>query len=126
MTSQEFVYWLQGFLEVANPQTIDAKQLQVIKDHIALVLYKVTPNRNQEVEPYVSPFVTHPTIPGRWINSIPMEDLKCVQVTCDRGDKVSDALKATEMSHTIAIHTNGWNRNDDVFGHLRWGPEGSC
>lgn len=48
MTSQEFVFWLNGFFEIADPKTMDEKQIQVIKDHIALVLNKVTPDRNKE------------------------------------------------------------------------------
>lgn len=41
----QFVYWLQGFIEIENPKIINEHQLQVIKDHIALVLTKVMPDR---------------------------------------------------------------------------------
>lgn len=37
MTPINFVYWLQGFLEVSNPQTIDETQLQEIRNHLILV-----------------------------------------------------------------------------------------
>lgn len=46
MTSENFIYWLQGFLEIQNPEVIDKNQVQIIKDHISLVLNKVTPLRN--------------------------------------------------------------------------------
>ncbi len=42
MTSENFVYWLQGFLEIGNPETISKEQIQEIKNHIALVLRKIT------------------------------------------------------------------------------------
>jgi hypothetical protein len=37
MTTEQFTYWLQGFMEVANPSTLDERQTQIIKDHLALV-----------------------------------------------------------------------------------------
>jgi hypothetical protein len=45
MTPEQFVYWLQGALEIMDPKQLDEKQIQVIKDHIALVLKKETPKR---------------------------------------------------------------------------------
>lgn len=47
MTANEFVYWLQGFLEVAKPTVISAEQTQEIKNHIGLVLTKVTPDTSK-------------------------------------------------------------------------------
>lgn len=49
MTPEQFIYWLQGFMEVADPKSMDEKQLQVVKDHIALVLKKETPNRSLQI-----------------------------------------------------------------------------
>ncbi len=43
MTPQDFVYWLQGYIELQDPKTINEQQVQIIKDHIALVLKKETP-----------------------------------------------------------------------------------
>lgn len=48
MTSEQFTYWLQGFMETADPETIDAKQTQIIKDHLALVFTKETPSYSEE------------------------------------------------------------------------------
>lgn len=45
MTPEQFVYWLQGCLEITDPKSLGEKEIQVIKDHIALVLKKETPNR---------------------------------------------------------------------------------
>lgn len=43
MTPENFIYWMQGFLEIQDPKNITEQQVQVIKDHIALVLKKETP-----------------------------------------------------------------------------------
>lgn len=42
MTSQDFCYWLQGYLEVSNPALIKEKELAIIKEHLNLVFSKVT------------------------------------------------------------------------------------
>lgn len=57
MNSEQFIFWLQGYLELANPSSLDEKQIQIIKDHIALVLTKVTPDRNPIVTttPIINP-----------------------------------------------------------------------
>ena len=44
MTAENFIYWLQGFMEIADPSRLDEKEIKVIRDHINLVLTKVTPN----------------------------------------------------------------------------------
>jgi hypothetical protein len=66
MTTEQFTYWLQGFMEVANPTTLDEKQIQIIKDHLALVLDKQTPDRNTPTwtpEWPVIPGTTTPVVP---------------------------------------------------------------
>lgn len=37
MTSRDFVYWFQGFLEISDAKTLDEKQLECIRKHLALV-----------------------------------------------------------------------------------------
>lgn len=37
MTSRDFAFWLQGFLEVADTEQIDKKQTDIIKKHLNLV-----------------------------------------------------------------------------------------
>jgi hypothetical protein len=37
MKSTEFCYWLQGLFELANPQSLDARQTDLIKRHLNLV-----------------------------------------------------------------------------------------
>lgn len=58
MTERDFVYWLQGYLELSDKENIPGfseTQVQIIKDHIKIVLEKKTPNRmtgyTQETRP---------------------------------------------------------------------------
>jgi hypothetical protein len=54
MTPQEFTYWLQGYMEVADPETIGEKETAMIKEHLALVFNKVTTTIKEDV-PFCSP-----------------------------------------------------------------------
>jgi len=46
MDAINFVYWMQGFLELGDiKKGMTPEQIQIVKDHIALVLHKVTPDR---------------------------------------------------------------------------------
>jgi hypothetical protein len=55
MTPEQFVYWLQGYTEVAGV-TPTRNQWQVIKDHLQTVFHKETPH----VQPYVTPLEITP------------------------------------------------------------------
>ncbi len=44
MTPEQFVYWLNGFFELGKPVGLSAQQVESIKDHLALVMKKVTPH----------------------------------------------------------------------------------
>ena len=43
MNERDFIYWLQGMLENLDGDTLDKKKLQSVKDHLKLVMTKVTP-----------------------------------------------------------------------------------
>ena len=47
MTSENFAYWIQGYFEISGNSTLSDTQVQIIKDHLALVFNKVTPKRSQ-------------------------------------------------------------------------------
>lgn len=49
MTSENFCYWLQGYLELTSQDNLTAEQIQIINDHLALVLDKQTPQRKKTV-----------------------------------------------------------------------------
>jgi len=49
MSQQDFVFWLQGFVEINNSDEPPTKeQWQIIKDHLQLVFNKVTPKYSPE------------------------------------------------------------------------------
>lgn len=39
MTSREFCYWVQGLLELGEPQTLTAKQVAILKKHLNMVFF---------------------------------------------------------------------------------------
>lgn len=43
MTAEQFAYWLQGYAEL-HDEAPTAEQWQSIRDHLATVFVKVTPN----------------------------------------------------------------------------------
>ncbi len=43
MTPENFCYWLQGLFEVGGAESLNSAQTQIVKDHLALVFTKVTP-----------------------------------------------------------------------------------
>lgn len=47
MTPENFIYWLQGKLEIGDTKSLNEQEVQIIKDHIALVLKKETPKRHE-------------------------------------------------------------------------------
>ena len=44
MKAQDFTYWLQGFFELSESETLSEAQVDMIKSHLALVFNKVTPD----------------------------------------------------------------------------------
>lgn len=39
MFSRDFVYWLQGWLEIEDPKSIPEDKLDIIKNHLNLVFH---------------------------------------------------------------------------------------
>lgn len=51
MDEKNFCYWLNGYFELTDKLCLDSKQVQIIKDHLALVFDKVTPKYTEGVFP---------------------------------------------------------------------------
>lgn len=51
MTPEQFVYWLQGWLELSESPTLSETQVQVVKDHIAKVLTNVPAQAERRYHP---------------------------------------------------------------------------
>lgn len=45
-----FVYWLQGHLEITNQKGMTEEQVEKVRDHIKLVLEKVTPEKTERAD----------------------------------------------------------------------------
>lgn len=43
MNERDFIYWLSGFLESSDPKILFEDQVKTIKEHLDLVVKKVTP-----------------------------------------------------------------------------------
>ena len=39
MKSEQFVFWLQGFFELSESNTLSEKQVEIVKNHLKLVFY---------------------------------------------------------------------------------------
>jgi hypothetical protein len=63
MTAEQFVYWLQGFMEINDPGYISKSETRVIKDHLALVFDKQTPA--QEITTIPVPTTTPVAVPNK-------------------------------------------------------------
>jgi hypothetical protein len=53
MTERDFVYWLQGFFEMANPTTLTPEQVKMIKDHLGYVFEHKQPAPAVAITPTV-------------------------------------------------------------------------
>ena len=49
MTPENFVYWLQGYLELSGTKEFTPAQVMIVKEHLALVLNKKTPDRKMNL-----------------------------------------------------------------------------
>jgi hypothetical protein len=38
MTPRDFVYWLNGYLEVSKAETMTMEQVKMVREHLALVM----------------------------------------------------------------------------------------
>lgn len=70
MTSRDFAFWLQGFFEVANPNTIGSKETELIKKHLNLVFkHEIDPSMGDEKHQQVLNEIHSPGIhipPNKW------------------------------------------------------------
>ena len=75
MTPENFVYWLNGFFEISGSKTLTEEQVQVLKEHLKLVLTKKTPDIT----------ITNPGL-GNGIVINPL--YRGPEITCSTSDKI--------------------------------------
>ena len=66
MTPQEFCFWLQGFFELTGTRKLTEAQVATMRDHLALVFDKQTPDRIPYPLPRPDPFPWAPHPVGPW------------------------------------------------------------
>ena len=87
MTPEQFVYWLQGFMEMADPKELNKNQTQQIKDHLKLVFDKKTPEVSLPSIQHTNPFTLTP-----------------YQITCDDNNNLPDPM-TTPLCSTTTLTT---------------------
>jgi hypothetical protein len=66
MSSTEFTFWLQGYFEISDNNNLSPQQVQIIRDHLALVFEKVTPKQNKNPNfDELFQNITKPTTPSK-------------------------------------------------------------
>jgi hypothetical protein len=102
MTAEQFAYWLQGFMEMADPKELNTTQTQQIKDHLKLVFDKKTPEVSLPSIQHPNPFTLTP-----------------YQITCDDNNNFPDPM-TTPVCSTNTITTNSSNDSKRVkFGGIK-------
>lgn len=99
MTPEQFTYWLQGFFEISNSNSLTSDQVVVIKDHLKEVFNKVTPVRFNEqivINPAQMPLYSPPPNPYQTGEPIINKPI----ITCQTSDTI------TEDSMNIMNHPN--------------------
>jgi len=81
MSPENFVYWLQGAFEITGITTLDTDEVQVVKDHLALVLKKETPEYNIQTPVVTAPVITQAPSTLDWVKKL-QEHPQMPAVTC--------------------------------------------
>lgn len=101
MNSENFVYWLQGYFELlGKDEPLTKVQAQIIKDHLALVFTKVTPDRAVEPAKEEKPDIW----PSIDFNPFDRPDVFCAPTTVEAPPQptiVPDKLDVAEIVKKI-------------------------
>ena len=96
MTEKDFMYWLQGFFELSGATSLNEDQVKVLKEHVALVMKKVTPSQMPLINfpvlpnlPYVPPTLVPPTVVGDRIN-MPLPKFDNYEIICSTAEPIKD------------------------------------
>jgi hypothetical protein len=106
MTAEQFIYWLQGFMEISNPVKLSEKETQIIKDHLKLVFDKKTPDRTITMPgTTTTPLAPMPTTPyPKWQE--PHWQPNPFPITCDDNNNFPDLMTTPLCSGTTITTTS--------------------
>ena len=68
MTPQDFCYWLNGYFDLSDGQTLSPRQVEVIKGHLSLVFDKQKPSLKDLIEKELTPESVLDKMPLPWRN----------------------------------------------------------
>lgn len=106
MTAEQFVYWLQGFMEINDPDTISKSETRVIKDHLALVFDKQT--MEQEI-------ITTIPVPTTTPVAVPNKSPIVPNIICDTTEPaLPPPIDINSLKHMGAIQAD-----DSAFNFVR-------
>ena len=105
MNEREFIYWLRGDIELNGVRPYSKKQVQIIKDHLDLIMEKATPNRG----PW--PVVINPPIAHA-----PYPDPKDFSITCSSTDVYNPQVAASCSEDVKAPDDIMWAPDENHYG----------
>jgi hypothetical protein len=99
MTEKDFIYWLQGFFELSGAETLNKQQVKAIKEHMALVMKKVTPSTVQPPFPVTIPNIPYvpPTTTGDKITIPPIPKIGGYEIICSTAEAKPDNSLEDEL-----------------------------
>lgn len=121
MSPENFCFWAQGFFELSGAKSIDEQQVQIFKDHLALVFDKKTPIYwNQEKSGGLASIDQEKTLPpviyGGVNYSVAAALHPSSRVPDSPGDLHSDFSIKETGDFKIIWGISGWERPvDDYF-----------
>lgn len=93
MEPLQFAYWLQGYFEVAEPNTLGEKEIHIIRQHLDLVFNKVT-------EGYT-------LSPTTFTNEASCGIFYLPEMDCDEEPLASESLELNTYRYS-ALNADGW------------------
>jgi hypothetical protein len=116
MGSNEFVYWLQGALEL-NPDMLKngmtPGQVQTIQDHLDLVFTKVTPDRFKKEEPEFPIEFPDLNLYNGTGSPPPHHPSTTSDVLCSKSDALfcSQFNQKSNLTEGLVVHVDGENKS---------------
>lgn len=103
MNERDFAYWLKGFFELTKTKRLNARQIQMIKEHLDLVFTKITETSYEiKTEPYK---ITYPQVVMPSTPAFPTIDYGPI-ITCEENQMVDLTTSASFPSGSFHIIPN--------------------
>ena len=94
---ENFIYWLNGFFELSGAITLNEQQVKVIKEHMALVMKKVTPSTVQPFRSFPNLPYAAPTTTNDKITIPPLPKIGGYEIICSTSEAKPDNSLEDEL-----------------------------